>query len=260
MQSGGLTLTEGFREILPTLGPRLARALDCSVGTDVLDCGRYGCVLQTDDGRVVKLTGDLDEPIGWLYVQGKQRQGDLRFLGGAAHVDATMRVDVLFPGAFGSVHPRRFAVGLVERVVPSRRVYQRGSDATRLVRHARRWLNTARDLAQFLDDRIVTLGEAAKSHTPKRVTKACLGAPPPTEDLCAMIHAAGRDDVYGHGLVNALAATTAGSRTWPTTTSAGGSSAAPQLSCSTTSVASSSTTAVTGGACRRCGDGSPSWT
>ncbi len=135
LQSGGLTLSEGFIELLPKIGAKLSRLVGHDLTLRDVACGRHGCILYTTDGlHVVKITGDPSEALGWLYVQERQQQGHEAFLAGAVFIEGIWRVEVGFPGMFGTTHPQTFGVALLERVIPGHRKHHKGADRAHLSR------------------------------------------------------------------------------------------------------------------------------
>lgn len=71
--------------------PRLEAAMRLSIG-DLIDCGEYGCVYETDDSRyVLKLTADVSEAYAWRDIRDLQRtDADIRR--GAAIVRSIFRL------------------------------------------------------------------------------------------------------------------------------------------------------------------------
>lgn len=195
VHTGGLALTEGFELILPEIGPALGRLVGRTLRLDEMSCGRYGCVLYTDDdAEVVKITGDPSEALGWLFVQERQRAGDEPYLAGAVHVLGVWKVEVDFPGMFGTTHPKTFGVALLERVVPGHRTHHRPSDPGRLARGARGLLDERREPKG--KGKIKMLEKALAKADRRALLKACRMAPDHLEDLCRMMDRASSTGVW----------------------------------------------------------------
>jgi hypothetical protein len=198
VQSGGLSFAEGFEELLPKIASGLGRLVGASVSDTSLACGRHGCVLFTDDGyHVVKITGDRSEALGWLYVQEKQSRGEEEFLAGAVHVSGVWKVEVDFPGMFGTTDHRSFGVALLERVVPGHRSHHRGGDRGALSRRVSSYIDRRTyEPTDRIDSTLTQVGLSLKDHRFRKLSGACKASPVQLAGLCRMAREAASDGVW----------------------------------------------------------------
>jgi hypothetical protein len=198
-QDGGLTLAEGLRELLPEIGPRLGRLVGHQLRTDVISCGRHGCILYTVDGtHVVKITGDRSETLGWLYVQGQQNRGNEAFLAGAVHVEGIWRIGVGFP-SYGGLFtiPRVFGVALLERVVPAHRKHHWGNDRSRLARAASTMVTRkVCEPIRRIDDALTRVYKALQDRKTRTLASMARSAHPALDGLLRMVRQASKDNVW----------------------------------------------------------------
>lgn len=198
-QTGGLSLAEGFRQVLPEIGPALGRLTGTALRLDDIACGRHGCVLFTDDrGDVVKITGDPSEAHGWLFVQDRQRKGKEAFLAGAVHVQGIWKVTTPFPGMFGTLHPKTFGVALLERVIPGHRTHHRAGDRAALTRAVGKHIDRKRgwEPVSKIDDRLTKLKTVLQEHNGRKLVQLCKVVPPQLDELCRMLAEAAVEDVW----------------------------------------------------------------
>lgn len=194
-QKGGLTRVEGIQDVLPMLAADISTHFRVGIEKGSVDCGRFGCVIPVDGDRVVKLTADPTEPIGWLYVQGRQQSGHLPFLEGAATIEQILKVRVALPKMFGGVTTRILGMALVERVVPARAVWQRRGDAQR-VKRAARWVRSDGNLITPLDQSIDRIVAGCRTKKLPNLAHFCSRAPTPVTGLCNMLQDAATDGVW----------------------------------------------------------------
>lgn len=198
LQSGGLTLAEGFVELLPKISKRLSKLVGHALKNEVVACGRHGCILLTTDGNhVVKITGDPSEAKGWLYVQGQQQRGNEAFLAGAVHVVGIWRVGVAFPGMFGGSYPQQFGVALLERVIPAHRSHHRGNDRARLARAVpTQIVRRVCEPIKRIDEALTKLYKALQDHNARALTRIANNAHPALGGLIRMVRQAAKDSVW----------------------------------------------------------------
>ena len=198
LQSGGLTLAEGFVELLPKIGGKLGRLVGHELNLKDVACGRHGCILYTTDGfHVVKITGDPSEALGWLYAQEQQQKGREPFLAGSVFIEGIWRVEVGFPGWTGAVHPQTFGVALLERVIPAHRKHHKGADRARLSRRIPALL-TKRVCEPIprIDKTLTKLYKALQSNDLRAVQRMSRNAHSALSGLLRMVCAAGKDSVW----------------------------------------------------------------